>query len=80
LEPTQRFKNEGVMYATSNDRKKLVVGDFTTWNDKTWKVFAMSPTGLLTLQNTRSGQIPASIVLTPSQARELVPLIRVIKT
>jgi hypothetical protein len=79
LEPTYRLKNEGSLYVPSTDRKTLCIGDLTEWDGKMFKVFAVSGNGFLTLQNTRSNQVPASLVLTPEQAKGLVPLIKVIK-
>jgi len=80
LEPTKRLENEGSLFAPSKSPKTLVVGYLTEYGGKTFRVFATSPTELLTLQNTKSGQIPASLVLTSKQAVGLVPLMRVIKT
>jgi hypothetical protein len=80
LQPTKRLENEGSLYAPSKNPKTLVVGDLTEYNGKVFRVFAKSPAGLLTLQNTQSGQIPASLVLTQKQATGLIPLMRVIKT
>ena len=80
LQPTKRLKNEGSLWIPSKEGRPLVVGDMTEWDGKMWKVFAISPGGLLTLQKINPDQVPASVVLTQSQARMLRPLIKIIKT
>lgn len=53
-------------------------GDFIKYGGKTWTVFAISDTGLVTLRNVGKG-IPASLVVAPEQAKRLNILMKIIK-
>jgi len=53
-------------------------GDFVKWRNKSWKVFTISNSGLVTLQNITK-KIPASIVTCISSVKLLKQWIRVIK-
>jgi len=60
--------------------RALKEGDFVSMSNKIWKVFAITDSGMVTLQNSQAGGVPASLVVTPSQAKLLMPLMKCFKT
>ena len=56
--------------------RELRKGDFVSLNDKVWKVFAITDSGMVTLQNSELGGVPASLVVPPTQVDKLMPLMK----
>lgn len=56
--------------------RELREGDFVSLNDKVWEVFAITGSGMVTLQNSELGGVPASLVVPPTQVHKLIPLMK----
>lgn len=56
--------------------RALKENDFVSMHNKVWKVFAITDSGMVTLQNAELGGVPASLIVTPTQAKLLLPLMK----
>ena len=62
--------------------QQLRLNDYVDFNDCCWQVAAISDSGLITLRNVNKiigKRVPASIVLTPDQVKQVHPLIKIIR-
>jgi len=72
-------KNDSLTQESKKDFS-LKTGDLVRYGNRTFEIFAVSPSGLLTLKNIVRGASPASIIITSNQAKGIIPLIRTIKS
>lgn len=78
--PAKRLANKNDSLTQSSKKDfALKTGDLVRYGNKTFEIFTVSPSGLLTLKNIVRGASPASIIITSDQAKGIVPLIRTIK-